>query len=173
LERLRRSEELKRARVIAFATHAITAGRIGSTIVDEPYLLLSPPEGTPTGEPELQTRLTMSDIMALDLHADLVILSACSTAAPDGSLGSFGLSGLSQAFFIAGARGLVASHWPVESRATYYLVSDFSHELQTSRLSLGAALLAARRKLARDHGRVHPGFWAAFVLVADAERKLN
>jgi CHAT domain-containing protein len=44
-----------------------------------------------------------------------VILSACNTAAGDGSEGAPGLSGLARSFFYAGARNLLASHWPVRA----------------------------------------------------------
>ncbi len=48
-------------------------------------------------------------------RADWVILSACNTAAPDGTPGAEALSGLAKAFFYAGSRALLVSHWPVSS----------------------------------------------------------
>ncbi len=48
--------------------------------------------------------------------ADWVILSACNTAAGD-EPGAEGLSGLAKAFFYAGARALLVSHWSVPSEA--------------------------------------------------------
>ena len=45
-----------------------------------------------------------------------MILSACNTAAGDagdGSEGAPGPSGLARSFIYAGARNLLASHWPV------------------------------------------------------------
>jgi CHAT domain-containing protein len=49
-------------------------------------------------------------------RAKIVVLSACNTAAGDKS-GAEGLSGVARAFFYAGARALLVSHWPVESDA--------------------------------------------------------
>jgi hypothetical protein len=46
-----------------------------------------------------------------------VLLSACNTAAPDGTPGAFGLSGLAKAFVHAGSRALLVSHWAVDSEA--------------------------------------------------------
>ncbi len=54
--------------------------------------------------------LTASEIATLDLDADWVILSACNTAAADGTPGAEGLSGMAKAFFYAGARALLVSH---------------------------------------------------------------
>jgi CHAT domain-containing protein len=47
------------------------------------------------------------------LNADWVILSACNAAAADGTPGARSLSGLAKAFFYAGSRALLVSHWPV------------------------------------------------------------
>jgi CHAT domain-containing protein len=58
--------------------------------------------------------LTSSEVAQLKLNADWVVLSACNTAAAD-KPGAEALSGLARAFFYAGARALLVSHWPVES----------------------------------------------------------
>lgn len=57
--------------------------------------MLTPPE---TGTTKDDGLLTASEIATLDLDADWVILSACSTAA-HGTPGAGGLSGLAKAFF--------------------------------------------------------------------------
>ncbi len=44
-------------------------------------------------------------------------IAACNTAAADGTPGAEGLSGLAKAFFYAGSRALLVSHWPVASDA--------------------------------------------------------
>jgi CHAT domain-containing protein len=49
------------------------------------------------------------------LDADWVILSACNTAAGGASDNAEALSGLARAFFYAGARSLLVSHWAVYS----------------------------------------------------------
>jgi len=51
-----------------------------------------------------------------------VILSACNTAA-GGAEGAEALSGLARAFFYAGARALLVSHWAVASDATVKLIT--------------------------------------------------
>ena len=51
---------------------------------------------------------------ALDRDAWCMIRGACNTAHAE-SAGAEGLSGLAKAFFYAGSRALLVSHWPVES----------------------------------------------------------
>ena len=71
--------DLKRRRIVAFATHGLVSGDLPG--LDQPALALSPLAGS-----DLQSGLlTLEDILKLSLDADLVVLSACNTAAADGS----------------------------------------------------------------------------------------
>jgi hypothetical protein len=65
------------------------------------------------------------------LDADWVILSACNTAS-GGAQGAEALSGLARAFFYAGARSLLVSHWEVNSDATVKLNAKAVAELKAS-----------------------------------------
>jgi CHAT domain-containing protein len=67
--------------------------------------------------------LTASEAAQLKLNADWVVLSACNTAAADKS-GAEALSGLARAFFYAGARALLVSHWSVDSEAATRLTTS-------------------------------------------------
>ena len=58
----------------------------------------------------------------LKLNADWVVLSACNTIAGD-KPGAEALSGLARAFFYAGARALLVSHWAVDSDAATRLTT--------------------------------------------------
>ena len=85
-ERRVRTIDLADTRVIAFATHGLVAGDLKG--LAEPALVLTPPvEGTA----EDDGLLTASEIATLVLDADWVILSACNTAAADGTPGAEGL----------------------------------------------------------------------------------
>jgi CHAT domain-containing protein len=98
-------------RVVYFATHGLVAGDIAG--LAEPSLALTLPK-QPT---ELDDGLlTASEVAQLKLNADWVVLSACNTAAAD-KPGAQALSGLARAFFYAGARALLVSHWSVDSQA--------------------------------------------------------
>ena len=60
----------------------------------------------------LQTAQAHETSAAIKLDADWVVLSACNTAAASADkLGADALSGLARAFFYAGARALLVSHW--------------------------------------------------------------
>jgi CHAT domain-containing protein len=107
-----RSMDLSDYRILAFATHGLVAGELKG--VAEPALVLTPPDEGSEADDGL---LTASEIATLDLNADWVILSACNTAAADGTPGAEGLSGMAKAFFYAGARALLVSHWSVNSEA--------------------------------------------------------
>ena len=103
-----KAADLTGARIFVFATHGLTGGQVSD--VAEPGLVFTPPQAASDVDDGL---LIASEVSALRLDADWVILSACNTAAGDGTEGAPGLSGLARAFFFAGARNLLASHWPV------------------------------------------------------------
>lgn len=111
------------------------------------------------GGPPLLAR----DLLERRLRPELVVLSACETAG--GSVrGSGGMEGLSAALLCAGARGVVATLWPVEDRATRRFVEVFYEEAERAP-DAGTALVRARVRL-RAAG-AGPREWAAFTLVGD------
>jgi len=155
--------DLSRYRVLAFATHGLLPGELRCQA--EPALVLTPP-AAPTAEDN--GLLDASDIAQLRLDADWVVLSACNTAGPDGSLGGESLSGLARAFFYAGARRLLVSHWTVASRPTVALTTGlFEHIARTPALGRAEALRRSQLALAGAPETSHPAFWAPFVLVGD------
>jgi len=114
--------------------------------------------------------LEAREIMKLDLHADLAVLSACQTAR--GQVGSGeGLIGMSWALFIAGTSTTVASQWKVDSASTARLMIDFHRNLQSesgsSQTSPAEALRRAAIKLMADPHYRHPFFWSGFVVVGN------
>ena len=110
-------------------------------------------------------------VSQLKLNADLVIVSACNTAAPDGTPGAEGLSGLAKAFFYAGSRALLVSHWPVSSKAAVKLTTRMLAEMAAdSKIGRSEALRCSRLALMADPGEpfyAHPMFWAPFVVVGE------
>jgi CHAT domain-containing protein len=75
---LSRSGELAKYRIVHFATHGAMAGELSGAL--EPGLVLTPPLDA---SDEDDGYLSASEIAALKLDADWVILSACNTAAGD------------------------------------------------------------------------------------------
>jgi CHAT domain-containing protein len=162
-ERRVRSTDLSRYRVVAFATHGLLPGELKCK--GEPALALTPPAAATLDEDGL---LDAGEVAQLKLDADWVVLSACNTAAPDGRLGGQSLSGLARAFFYAGARSLLVSHWAVASQPTAVLTTTlFDAYAKNPTLGRAAALRAAQLKLMDDAATSHPSFWAPFVLVGD------
>ncbi len=115
--------------------------------------------------------LTTSEIARLDLDADLVILSACNTAAAGAEPGAEGLSGLAKAFFYAGARTLLVSHWSVISEAAKRLTTGMFDQLKKfPELGRAEALRRSMVGLLDSDEKAyfgHPIFWAPFVVVGE------
>lgn len=115
--------------------------------------ILLTPSGTDHGQ------LTSDMIEPLHLRARLVVLAACSTGL--GMPASEGVRGLVRAFFCAGARGVIASLWPVVDGPACTIMTWF-HEALRETGDPATALRAAALK-ARD--RWHdPIIWSSFTL---------
>jgi CHAT domain-containing protein len=164
--------DLDQYRIIHFATHGVvTAPR--PKCPTQPALLTSFGDGGSDG------LLTFREIFDLRLDADLVILSACDTAGAATALatqsaglatgGDVALDGLVRAFVGAGARLVIASHWPVpdDFNATERLVTGlFTAAPGTSTVT---ALRLSERRLMDDPDTSHPFYWSAFAAVGDGE----
>jgi CHAT domain-containing protein len=168
-----RTMKLDTYRVIAFATHGLVPGDLNG--LNEPALALTSPDVTKGKGDGL---LTMGEVMALQLNADWVVLSACNTAAAEGA-GAEAVSGLGRAFFYAGTRALLVSNWPVHSGATTALTTDlFRRQAADPTLARAEAMRQTLTNLAETGGYkdasgqmlfsyAHPIFWAPFSLVGD------
>jgi len=158
--------ELRNRRVLCFATHAVYPSEEGD-ILQEPGLVLSGPDGP--------TVLKASDVRRLDIDADFVLLTACFTGASNGKSITAPLSGLAEAFFAAGAKCLLVSHWPVDVRATEILIQrifsgDEREEAVAEALCRSAREL--RTRIDAPHF-AHPAFWASFSVVGDGALALH
>lgn len=159
-----RGLDLDQYRILYFATHGLLPGELRCQA--EPGLAFSPPQG-PNDDPARDGLLDASEIADLKLDAELVVLSACNTGG--GGSGQFGgeaLSGLVRAFFQAGARSLLVSHWQVDSIATTRLMSGLFDRLAADPAGGAAeALRRAQIALIQNPETAHPAFWGAFTLV--------
>jgi CHAT domain-containing protein/tetratricopeptide (TPR) repeat protein len=168
IKRLSESGELAKYRVLHFATHGLLAGDTGfmEGREGEPALVMTPDPGN-------DGLLKASEVAQLKLNADWVILSACNTAAGD-KLGAEALSGLARAFFYAGTRALLVSHWPVYSDVAVRLVNDiFSAMRANQAIGRAEALRHAMIRLIEDptsDDNVHPSIWAPFIVVGEGRR---
>jgi tetratricopeptide (TPR) repeat protein len=165
--------KLDQYRIVYFATHGLVAGDLETLAKDkaEPALALSIPEKPNDFDDGL---LTASEIAQLKLDADWAVLSACNTAAED-KPGAEALSGLARAFFYAGARSLLVSHWSVDDLATAKLmVGTFRAAARDASLSHAEALrqsMLAMIDAAKNDGEADPRLWAPFVVVGEPAPK--
>jgi CHAT domain-containing protein len=152
-----------------FRYHGLLAGETAQLAKAraEPALLMSPPAQATEEDDGL---LTASEVARLKLDADWVVLSACNTAAGK-EPGAEALSGLARAFFYAGARALLVSHWYVDSYAATMLTSRTFAEMRGSAMigraeAFRRAMLAVMGNDARPMD-AHPSRWAPFVVVGE------
>jgi CHAT domain-containing protein len=160
---------LKPYRVLHFATHALLPAELQCE--NEPAIITSAPPGARDANGAL---LTASKIVGMDLDADLIILSACNSGGPGGATAGESLSGLARAFFFAGTRSMLATHWSVSDQAAAYLVADTLRRMHASP-SKGVAQAMREAELgmlaAAGHGLpadlAHPFFWAPFAVIGE------
>jgi CHAT domain-containing protein len=148
--------QLDKYRVIHFATHGLLNSRhpelsgVVLSLVDE------------NGQPQ-DGFLRLNDLYNLKLNADLVVLSACSTALGKEIRGE-GLISLTRGFMYAGAARVVASLWNVNDAATAELMKRFYRAMLVEKLAPAAALRAAQLEMSRDGRWSAPYYWSCFVL---------
>lgn len=167
---LEKMDGLNEFRILHFATHGLVTAP-NPDCPPRPALLTSFGDGDSDG------LLSFAEIFDLKLDADLVVLSACNTAAPGGLSaardagigggGDFALDGLVRAFVGAGGRTVVASHWPVpdDYQATNRLISGLFGA--GNGVATTEALRQAQLGLMDDPLTSHPFYWSAFAVIGD------
>ncbi|MEM6305202.1 MAG: CHAT domain-containing protein [Pseudomonadota bacterium] len=150
---------------VSVATHGLVAGELSG--LSEPALVFTPPDTATAKDDGL---LTASELALLALPVSWLILSACNTAAGDGTPGAEGLAGLASAALFAGAQSLLVSHWPVLDNTAADITTDVLGQMALDdRLSRAQALQQAMINVLEDDRspqNSHPGAWAPFVLVS-------
>ena len=161
--------KLKNYRILHFAAHALLPAELRCQ--SEPAIVTSAPPGAVDASGAL---LTASDVTGLDLDAELVILSACNSGGPGGGMAGESLSGLARAFFFAGARSLLVTHWSVNDQIAAYLVADTLRRMhETPAAGIAGALRDAELGLLAQAGHglpaevAHPFFWAPFAVIGE------
>jgi CHAT domain-containing protein len=113
-----------------------------------------------------QTRngvVRLQDIYAMNLSADAVVLSACSTGIGKEVRGD-GLLSLNNAFLQAGAKSVVSSLWKVDDYATRELMKIFYREMASGTKTTSEALRRAQIEMRRKGQYQSPFYWAAFTV---------
>ncbi len=161
--------QLANYRVVYFATHGLVSGDVKG--VGEPALALSIPANPTEIDDGL---LTSSEVAQLKLNADWVVLSACNTVAGD-KPGAEALSGLARAFFYAGTRALLVSHWAVESEAATRLTTS-TFDIMSKDAGIGRAEALRRAMLdylgdKSNDDNANPAYWGPFSVVGEGAVK--
>ncbi|MEI2581439.1 CHAT domain-containing protein [Scytonema sp. PRP1] len=94
---------------------------------------------------------------------ELLVLSACSTAAGD-NRAALGIAGVA---IQAGARSTLASLWVVDDQATADIMGEFYKQLSRPDISKAQALKDAQLSLLKNPSYNHPYYWAPYVLVGN------
>lgn len=155
------------ATTIHFATHAVLDD------ADPSSSFLALDDGQRKG------KLRVADIYDLHLRSRLVVLSACRTGL--GKITGDGVSGMSRAFFYAGAGSVLSTLWDIADQPTAEFLPRVYEGLaagQTTSAALRSAQLSMLRDLRRGKIRVatasgmvalrpDPAYWAAFSLAGE------
>ncbi|HTI79449.1 MAG TPA: CHAT domain-containing protein [Acetobacteraceae bacterium] len=156
-------------RILHFATHALLPAELRCQ--DQPAIVTSAPAKARNANGAL---LTASDVVGLNLDANVVILSACNSGGPGNSTSGESLSGLARAFFFAGARSMLVTHWSINDQTSAFLVADTLRRLAANEDGgLAGDLRAAQLGLIDRAGKdlpaqvAHPFFWAPFALIGE------
>ncbi len=153
------SGALTRFRIVHFATHGV----LHPVLPERSGIVLSLVDADGRRR---EGFVSAPDIAALDLPAELVVLSACETGLGRELRGE-GLVGLNHALFRAGARRSLVSYWKVRDRATAELMARFYEGHLSRGLSPAAALRAAQLSIRGEPRWQAPFFWAGFALHGD------
>lgn len=111
--------------------------------------------------------LHSNEIKQLDLHADLVVLSACETGFGKYQHGE-GVVSLGRSFMYAGVPSVVMTLWKINDYSSIYITQLFYQNLQKG-LAKDEALQQAKLTYFKTAPSEvsHPAFWAAFVQLGD------
>jgi CHAT domain-containing protein len=159
IKNMSRTGDLAKYRILHFATHGIAFPEAPSLSA----LVLSQTGESKQGEDGF---LTMGEIAKLAINADQVVLSACDTGLGKLYAGE-GVVGLTQAFFVAGARAVSVSLWKVPDDSTAELMLHAYNAMQTKGQRFSVAMAEAKRAFidgSVGKGRfAAPYHWAPFV----------
>jgi CHAT domain-containing protein/Tfp pilus assembly protein PilF len=121
----------------------------------------------PKGDTMDDGMLNASELINMELHADIAVLSACNTGSGKMQKGE-GILSLSRDFFYAGVPGIIMTAWAVEDRAGVKLMEYFYKNIALGKPRHEALRLAKIEYLDNcDKLTAHPHYWASYMNVGD------
>ncbi|GAA0712713.1 hypothetical protein GCM10009430_03440 [Aquimarina litoralis] len=107
------------------------------------------------------------ELFALDIPAELVVLSACNTGTGKIAEGE-GIMSLGNAFQYAGSKSLLLTNWEVPDQNTPEIMRNFYTHL-SSKMSKSKALQQAKLDYLKNANitRSHPFYWGSFYLLGN------
>lgn len=170
---VRSRTDLDQFQVLHFATHGLTEGQWACSKAP-PALVTS------LGDAGSDGILSFDEVAQLRLDANLVVLSACDTAAGLSATAAraggneqvgASLDGLVRAFLAARAHAVLSTYWPIsDAGESEALIADFYRNAREE--TIAGALRKAQVTLMTNRDSSHPVFWGAFVLVGDGQKPL-
>lgn len=150
-------QRMTTARMIHLATHGLFKDDLQAL---ESAIALAP-DGTGERNDGL---LTAAELSAMNLRAELVVLSACDTG--QGLVTGDGVLGLSRSLITAGVPSVVVSLWAIDDNSTSVLMTEFYKNLQQN---MDKAQALRQAMLTTKEQYPNPLNWAAFTLIGEAE----
>ena len=121
----------------------------------------------PQGDTIDDGMLNASELINMQLHADIAVLSACNTGSGKMQKGE-GILSLSRDFFYAGVPGIIMTAWAVEDRSGVKLMEYFYKYIAEGKPRHEALRFAKLEYLENcDKLTAHPHYWAAYMNVGD------
>jgi CHAT domain-containing protein len=136
-------------------------------VVNNHYPLLSCLAFTEDDSNTENNFLEAHEISNLQLHNDLVVLSACKTGYGKFEQGE-GVLSLARSFMYAGTPALVVSLWKVDDVSTTTIMQLFYRHLANG-MNKDEAFAKAKLKFIQqmDEDMTHPAFWSPFIILGD------
>ena len=129
-------------------------------------IALSPNSGWTSRFPQKKDFiLQMSDVLAANLRARLVVLSCCHSGRGRLLKGE-GVVGIARAFLAAGARSVLISLWAIDDEATMVFMKSFYQHLKEGKTA-SAAVHQSIKSLRESEEFSKMRYWAPFQLIGD------
>ncbi len=138
-------------------------------LLDEKFPTLSSLAFTNTKDSTENDFLQAYEISKMELHADLVVLSACQTGYGKFERGN-GVASLARAFMYAGVPSLVVSLWQVDDQATSQIMKEFYLNLAAG-MNKSQALRQAKLNYIKNAPEAmrHPAYWSPFIQIGNSK----